>query len=167
MTDVAPNIPRLLRWAEALESGQYRQGQKHLRQWSRIENVDRFCCLGVLTVLAEEDGVLPDRVDWDRCDVNEYDGHLHTLWCTHEDELLSPKVMAWAGLNESNPTLIEATDGCDATDCTGKCEHEFGHEEQFAAELNDDGMTFEEIAALIRARWNLGPRQEVVGDQLA
>lgn len=159
MTEPAPNIPRLLHWAETLESGRYKQGTKHLRQWSAVERCDTYCCLGILTMLAEDDGLVPDRLDWDKCDVSEYDEHQHTLWCTHDDELLSPKVMEWAGLHENNPLLVEATEPCEPMDCTGRCEHGFGHAEQSAAELNDDGKTFEEIAALIRKRWNLGPRE--------
>jgi hypothetical protein len=40
------------RWVAALRSGEYRQGDGHLRMG------DRLCCLGVLCELAVEDGVV-------------------------------------------------------------------------------------------------------------
>lgn len=165
-TEVTPDLDILRRWAEALESGRFKQGTKVLRAWSAINGENRFCCLGVLTVLAEEAGIEPDGPG--ACEFDE-DGpeHQHTLWCTAEDELLPVTVMRWAGLDETNPTLIDATEPCEPMDWAGRCEHGFSHEEQYAAELNDEGKTFLEIAGYIRERWDLGPRQEVVGDQLA
>lgn len=42
------------RWADALESGEYRQGHYRLRSKDNY-----YCCLGVLCDLASRDGVIP------------------------------------------------------------------------------------------------------------
>jgi hypothetical protein len=39
------------KWVAALRSGEYKQGQRGLR--SRVDNEDRFCCLGVLCDLID------------------------------------------------------------------------------------------------------------------
>lgn len=62
-------------WAEALESGEFKQGQGCLQPAD-----DEFCCLGVLCVLAERDGV---RSQWTAVD-------------THPP----PAVVAWVGLDD-------------------------------------------------------------------
>lgn len=50
-----PEIKR--RWLEALRSGRYRQGRRRLRTRLPDGPTDEFCCLGVLTDLAVQDGL--------------------------------------------------------------------------------------------------------------
>jgi hypothetical protein len=75
-------------WVAALESGEYRQGEKalHYENW--------HCCLGVLCDLhAQETGS-----EWENRTVGgrSYLG---------ESEVLPPEVTVWAGLDSDNPTV--------------------------------------------------------------
>lgn len=121
----------MLRWVEALESGEYKQGVGSLRPTH-----DTYCCLGVATLLAEQDGVVPpdglfrDPFKYTRCVIDYNSKHQHTLWCL-EDSVLSGPVCHWLGITEHNPVL----------------------ERDSAADLNDDGVPFAEIAAMLRARF--------------
>lgn len=61
-------MPRELanKWLVALRSGKYKQGTHTLRSISRDNTEDRYCCLGVLQMVAEgetEGLTLPTR-DW-------------------------------------------------------------------------------------------------------
>lgn len=68
-------------WVEALESGEYKQGKGQLRT-----SAGKYCCLGVLTKLAEDAGF--------------YAGP----W----DDIPTPpaEVCIWAGLTSSNPIIF-------------------------------------------------------------
>jgi hypothetical protein len=44
------------RWTEALRSGKYEQGTKHLKQLAPDGKSVQFCCMGVLAELAQQDG---------------------------------------------------------------------------------------------------------------
>lgn len=69
------------RWVEALRSGEYQQGT------GRVRMKGRYCCLGVLTALAEKE-LGPD------------------VWRNTEGIALSPKVAKWAGLVKEDGTPI-------------------------------------------------------------
>lgn len=71
---MSPREARKL-WAEALESGEFKQGTGSLHPTQ-----DRYCCLGVLCVLAGRDGV---QAEW-----------------RNDDEDLPPVVMSWVGLSD-------------------------------------------------------------------
>jgi hypothetical protein len=121
------------RWVEAIRSGDYTQGTQVLYR----ADTECFCCLGVLTDLYlkenDESWALhtetledPAVSDGDVADVLV--GHLG-----EDYQLLPTAVCQWAGIR-ANPAL----------------EH---HEKlMFAAQLNDDGVPFAELAALIEAQ---------------
>lgn len=108
------------RWVNALRSGKFKQGRKHLA------DVDSgtYCCLGVLCMLAEEEGVTSrrTRLSSDGTRTATVFGDFSVNW-------LPLEVATWAGLGDVNP-------GIDGT---------------ALSEYNDDlGATFEQIAALIQ-----------------
>lgn len=74
------------KWADALESGKYQQGQHLLRSG------DRFCCLGVLCDLHQKE---TGMFDWEvRGSEESYDGNSCIL----------PQIVAeWAGLESGAP----------------------------------------------------------------
>jgi hypothetical protein len=122
---VKPEIKQ--RWIAALRSGDYQQGRCQLRGRGGAA----FCCLGVLTDLAVQDGVCR-WVPWDDHDVcglppiNETSG------------VLDAPVLAWSGLSHCSPRLSR--------------EHAAPWTFQYLIELNDQGrLTFEQIADLIEA----------------
>lgn len=107
-------------WIAALRSGQYVQGLGRLR--SKEDN--DFCCLGVL------------------CDKHRQESRSHwtskqdstTLYYHGEDVELPALVIAWAEMTDSNPTVpVEDRNGDQPT----------------LAQLNDDGLTFDQIADVI------------------
>lgn len=77
----------LKKWVNALRAGKYHQTQEALKNVQ--DGQAGFCCLGVLTQLyCKETGT-----KWDNA--RRKDG----------DEMLSRKVMDWAGLGKPNPYL--------------------------------------------------------------
>jgi hypothetical protein len=113
-------------WVEALESGKYKQGQRRLTTVRDGEQFD--CCLGVACKLYESVvGGLQPKVNEDTwVTYVEYDGH--------ECTVLPEKVMNWLGLSE----------------CSGR--YKDGEAYFQLSEKNDNGMSFSEIAAIIRAQ---------------
>ena len=120
-------------WADALESGRYRQGRGLLRSVK-----GEYCCLGVLCELAVEAGVIPPGIEdpsTDTQNVTYFSG-------TAID--LPPEVLEWAGLEASSwavrTVYFSVTDPR-----TG-----WG-EIRSAEDLNDDlQLTFKEIATHVR-----------------
>lgn len=112
------------RWVRALRSGEYLQGSGMLCLRDLINQVDYFCCLGVLCDLAEKDGVTegyPHDYGYDSEALLSYEGMT---------EVLPKKIQEWAGLTEDNP-VIPSRDARLAT-------------------LNDEAdLSFEQIADLI------------------
>lgn len=120
------------RWVERLRSGQDEQGTGYL-DYTDNDDVTRKCCLGVLSAIAVEDGVIPEP------DSYLYEGGPHTTiysiytYDAGHTSVLPPTVMEWAGI----------------TDCEGMFNNPtIGHNETLAG-LNDSGMTFVEIADVI------------------
>lgn len=75
-------------WLRRLRSGEYKQGQDYLNRNGR------FCCLGVLCDIAEEQGVVTSSL------VSYYTrGYGEEL----RDGSLPYEVVAWAGLDHSDP----------------------------------------------------------------
>lgn len=84
------NIAKL--WTTALRSGDYNQGQLHLRAY------DRFCCLGVLCDLAVKNGIISEPIG---VSIYAYDG----------SEVSVPlAVMEWAGLSHADGQFPGAPD---------------------------------------------------------
>lgn len=79
--------PNALKWVEALESGNYKQGTGRLCRIDLDKN-KRFYCLGVACDLAIENGLIVSATDGRDCVV--YDG---------ESDYLPAKVAKWLGLN--------------------------------------------------------------------
>ncbi len=51
-------------WIAALRSGEFKQGRNYLHARRPDDEVDTFCCLGVLCVLAERAGVVTKGVGY-------------------------------------------------------------------------------------------------------
>jgi len=112
-------------WVRRLRSGEIEQGTGALRR------DEARCCLGVLSDMAVEEGVIPEP----------HQGEWGDWIYGERDKSFPPAVVLnWAGLTDRDPVvrLVENEDG-----------------EQFeytVSELNDGGATFEEIANLIEAK---------------
>lgn len=102
------------KWVAALRSGEYKQTTGELK------NFVGHCCLGVLCELAVEE------------DIVSYDPYFRSFEGTKST--LPRKVLSWANLKWSNPTIPET-------------DHE-GFNISLA-ELNDTGSSFEKIADII------------------
>lgn len=95
----------MLLWADALDSGEHKQG-KHV-----LEKVDsgQKCCLGVACVVAMADGVVLDRrvvLDSDDREVVSYwQPVLNANGGFNEFSHLPADVMEWLGLESNNPML--------------------------------------------------------------
>lgn len=113
------------RWVAALRSGEYKQGTNWL-----CKNGE-FCCLGVLSDLAVKDGVISARPsEWDEA----------TTYFDNEPALLPEAVAEWAGLPcaEDGPLEDPVV--------------QVGGVEKGLSELNDEGMTFTELADIIEEK---------------
>lgn len=79
-------------WVDALLSGDYTQGSSALHNMGD----NSYCCLGVLCVLAEEQGVTEGAPSMSK---------KHTAW---DKETMTPpvSVRAWAGLADANPMVV-------------------------------------------------------------
>ena len=121
MTPMNPTIKA--EWVAALRSGEYQQGT------GTLSMDGEFCCLGVLTDIAVEHGVC----SW----VSTEDGLGVNRSGATETSVLPPVVMAWAGLASANPEIDLTNTAISEPD-----QHDLAH-------LNDDGITFAQIADLI------------------
>jgi hypothetical protein len=82
------------RWTAALRSGDYPQGEGHLR-----DGKDKFCCLGVLCDLAVKDGVAEAIHTRPGCN-----------WAYGDETAYLPEtVRRWAQLDSSNPDTPEGS----------------------------------------------------------
>ncbi len=120
-------------WLAALESGEYIQGKRALR------NPDNtFCCLGVACDVARKRGV---NLVW-----NTFEGGLELSGLglaqeTHfENEVLPGPLMSYFGLDSANPPITIRGNLADTS------------------AFNDWVITFSEIAAALRAEY-LTPNQ--------
>lgn len=113
-------------WIEALLSGNYKQGRGHLHSIAGKEH--QFCCLGVLTHIAVNSGIDLENQRWteDNETIVSYDG---------QDEFLPSDVMRWAGIRTDNGAF--------------RYEDEMGQVDTSLVELNDQGVSFVELAEYI------------------
>jgi hypothetical protein len=130
-------------WLEALRSGDYAQGRNRLavRPWSADGNTaPKYCCLGVLCDLAVKDGV----GEWeDLRGAFEYRGPDGK----GAEYYLPLSVVRWAGLPEDdNPNTSERDSS------NPKCTDDDG-ESTHLGSLNDNGLSFEEIANIIEEQF--------------
>jgi len=120
------NVQNMTTWVEALESGDYLQGNGQLFDGTG------HCCLGVLHAIqggtfVEHAGDIDDPVPWG----------------TEDGDVAFPSVatVAWLGLDEdTHPRNVRVRDVA--------VDGPF-----FASKENDKGTTFAGIAALLRARY--------------
>ena len=108
------------KWLEALRSGEYKQVDGFLRTRS-----DGYCCLGVLSQIASDEGVVdqPKEVNGAYRWTNE-NGASNNMY-------LLPEVMEWAGLDSHSGSI------------TTEDYH------LSLSQKNDEGTPFSEIADLI------------------
>lgn len=116
------------RWVEALRSGNYQQGIGYLRQHAQSDGQDYYCCLGVLCELAVADGVVVRGEAGDQ--VHHY-GPEGGSSAEFNAQLLPRTVADWAGLDDCSPS-VPVSD-----------------ERRGLADENDNGASFDEIAAWI------------------
>lgn len=119
-------------WVAALRSGDYTQGKSVLHR--KVEGRDQFCCLGVLCDLAAKAGVVASANTRPRCECESCQGNVIQVYDGHDD-FLPPVVYQWAGLPNGNPSTSVELDDPDVPSTLSY--------------LNDNGKTFEEIAAII------------------
>src|SRR5216110_1229848 len=112
-------------WAAELRSGRWEQGRGTLRSKG-----DTFCCLGVLCEMAVKAGVIPAPQP---CAIDDC-GH------TYGEQAASGhaprEVVKWAGMNSGWGSFGE------------------GSSDSLAI-WNDNGKTFEELADVIDASWQV------------
>lgn len=117
-------------WADALESGEYPQGNGALGRKGK-DDITKYCCLGVLCELAVKAGVIQSFQG-----LGGDDSAISYGTSTYRTASLpSREVMRWAGLDANNPMV------------------DYDDDHQSLAELNDSGtLDFPEIAKLVRTQ---------------
>jgi hypothetical protein len=156
-------------WLRRLRSDEYKQGTARLCgiETTGDEEVKRFCCLGVATDMAAEEGV----VRWDETRRKEFEVGIEQVPVVApgssmpETGLLNKEVMNYMGIPESNPSLKlgdifrvledrytqdEILDKLDELGWSEReaCDYLSEHPVPLA-KVNDSGFTFEEIADVI------------------
>lgn len=111
-------------WITALRSGEYAQGSQRLRRTD-----DTFCCLGVLCDLAVKAGVIEGP------EPQKHTGASYEYGANANSAFLPSEVAEWADVDRFGQTYDD-----DATNFD-------------LAKMNDDGASFETIAAVIEAHF--------------
>jgi hypothetical protein len=155
-------------WLRRLRSDEYKQGTARLCgiETTGDEEVKRFCCLGVATDMAAEEGV----VRWDETRRKETEVGIEQVPVVApgssmpETGLLNKEVMNYMGIPESNPSLKlgdifrvledrytqdEILDKLDLSESERGAYDYLSEYPVPLAKLNDSGFTFEEIADVI------------------
>jgi hypothetical protein len=112
-------------WAQALESGEYKQGLHYLH--SEKDGEHKFCCLGVLCELALKAGV---KVETRKVFKTEHVTNEHAIEYNGEVYLIPDEVQIWAGTKTRNGICNDASS---------------------LVSINDTGIPFPEIAKIILA----------------
>lgn len=126
------------RWITALESGKYSQSHRTLA------DANGFCCLGVLCEIAMEDSVVNKEI------IPDGTGNFFSKYEGPDDystSMLPEDVQVWAGIDK-NPFFPNE----DVKEVIGEFPEEltgYGAKVSLAA-LNDSGLSFTEIAKVIR-----------------
>lgn len=131
-----PNLKT--KWVAALRSGEYEQGRSYLNRDGK------YCCLGVLCELAVQEGVATSIPTQGLPNVIRYG--TEDSGYGFSSSYLPQNVAVWADVDENGhlPLTDEGTEvkiyrGTGTPDQTTSS----------LAVLNDDGFTFEQIAAII------------------
>lgn len=121
------------KWVDALQSGDYEQGNGKLRSHQG------FCCLGVLCdIYAQE----PFTKGWQfkgDCEKNLLP--MDYWYFDGESEFLPKTIMEWAELSDISPKVKVSLEDEDDGD-------EYFHYEDIS-DLNDSGYTFSQLAEII------------------
>lgn len=126
------------RWIEALESGKFPQTHRTLA------DANGYCCLGVLCEVALEDEIVTKELHVGDEGIFYYEGENGFA-----SAMLPEDVWMWAGLPDENPYVL-------VKDVVRVIGHEIPDFETSIsssvtlATLNDRGLSFEEIAKVIR-----------------
>ena len=148
------NVENMTKWILALEQGGYEQTKGCLAR--RNFGVTRYCCLGVATAVAMENGLKFD-IEFDE-DREEGDGSETATFSwrvldryrervVYEHDVLPGPVQEWLGIDSANPELPDIYEDDD---------HEDGRETEQATALNDDlGWDFEAIAGALRRKYGI------------
>lgn len=115
-------------WADALESGDYKQGIGYLTRIDDPDGEPRHCCLGVLCELAVKANVIPEGTE-------SYMGTSLRYGAENDTAFLPLEVQEWA----------------DFEGLAGNVQFKYDGSFECADHLNDSiGLTFPEIAKLVR-----------------
>lgn len=126
-----PEIKTL--WIADLQSGLHLQGKRALKRLN-ADGKFAYCCLGRLCELAVRAGVIPEsKPEYEDNPVHQYGSGDPEFFDSYRTDVLPLAVQKWAGLDSDNPG-ITLNNRILAHSLAG---------------LNDDGATFEEIAAVI------------------
>lgn len=106
------------KWVAALRSGEFKQCTR------RLERDNKYCCLGVLSIIALTEGVC----DYKKEESDQY-GNVGVF--SGSAGTLPEEVVKWASLKDNNPTAGNT----------------------WLARANDDGMKFKAIANLIEKNY--------------
>jgi hypothetical protein len=131
------------RWIAALTSGDYSQTKR------KLGDENGYCCLGVLCEIAVEDGVVMKDV------ANHLDNAQTAIYFStdnpadRESAVLPASVRVWAGLPHSNPSAYMKSEDIPVI---VRSEMVYVDEtvEMTLAPMNDGGVTFAEMAELIK-----------------
>lgn len=127
-------------WVEALESGEYRQGNGVLQTAD-----DRYCCLGVLSDLAVKAGVI-EKFQATKDSPWEYGVTVYDSNCA----VLHDKVIGWAGLDSDIPYVSLSVANRFGT-AKGDKAFDFDTEYTTLVHLNDGAeFSFANIAKVIQ-----------------
>ncbi len=129
--------PAQLAWLAALESGKYEQGHGRLTTYVS-QDKQYHCCLGVACVLYQENvGTLSPKIHED---THTYHGTKECIMYDKDKFYVPAEVQNALGLRDNQGTFAKlVTRSNDKFPCSS------------LASMNDEGMTFAEIAAYIRA----------------
>lgn len=124
-------------WTAALRSGEYGQAKEVLRVQ------DNYCCLGVLCDLHAKVTNPPENDGWVQKLSNTY-----TYGLESEETVLPTEVQTWSKLMTGNPSF-QASDKPYNELYAGDIGKFQRNEILSLAELNDEGLTFSQIADVI------------------
>ncbi len=112
------------RWLRDLRSGEFKQGRGRLRKFN-----GEYCCLGVLA----NQGALENVASWTEGNYGYYVGGGNIA-------ILSAKLVTWSGLSDEFGVLPKPV--------------QFGNKLcRSLTDLNDEGMSFKEIADVIEEQF--------------
>ena len=112
-------------WVKALKSGEFKQIK------TRLHDGEGFCALGVLAALAMNEGI---------CTYSPKKEAFDGRW-----ETLSYNIMKWANIAQFDDEFLEPG--------AGKIKFIYKGKETSITDLNDNGLSFEEIADVIEKHW--------------